>query len=96
MVNIKWTQMDTLIKLEKAQNSLSSHKSKQKENMVTYFSGSVENSYYEVSQHEKFHFNIQNFKQRFNDEGMRPKIGLNGHRQNHLHTFRLTTHNFHT
>jgi hypothetical protein len=54
--------MDTLIKLEQAQNERNTHKNKHGRKMVTYFRRSVGNSYYEVGQHEKFQFNIQNFK----------------------------------
>jgi hypothetical protein len=47
--------------------------------LANNFSGRVENSHYEVQQHEKFQFNIQNFKHQFNFEGWKPRISQIGH-----------------
>jgi hypothetical protein len=54
--------------VEKAQKSLNNYKNNQEENKRTECFASVGNSYYEVSQHEKFQFNIHNFKRQFNTD----------------------------
>jgi hypothetical protein len=67
-LNIKWTKMDSLIKPEKAQNSLSNPQKQTKKNLANCFWKSGGDSYYEVGQHEKFQFNILSFKRELNRE----------------------------
>jgi hypothetical protein len=69
---------DTAIKLKKAQNSQSTHRNKRRKNLVNCFRNSVGNSYYEVSQHEKFQLNIHSFKHELNTIQLKPRTSQNG------------------